>query len=596
MVFVVKKKVNGQEYYYLRSSQRVFVEGKSKVVAKTIGYFGKDKKKAQQKAFEMNWVENNKLNKPAIVSQVMVEKVGKNSEENKTEAEFRKALMSFVVEKGFVYGPSPEIYGGMAGFYDFGPAGKTLKNNIENAIRKLFNKFQFFEVECPIVTPKIVWEASGHLGGFSDPLVKCTKCNSIWRVDNLIGEEFGVDADAMALEQLKEFLKTNSVICPSCKDRLSDDVKKHSLMLKTQVGLDTEMYNRPETATTTYLPFLNYLRFYRERLPFGVFQIGNAYRNEISPRQHIIRGREFTQAEAQVFLFKDQKENFEKFSEVENVVVPFFTAKNQKEEKGIVRMTLGQAIKNKILKNKAYAWTIGITYQLFKSLGFSDENLRYKQHMPEKLAFYADDAWDLEIKFNSFGWIEACGVHDRTDYDLTTHAKFSGKELTALNPLTNKREVPNVLEIAIGPNRLLLAVLDNFYDKKSEDEGKTKLRIPAKLSPIKAAILPLMKKEPLLGVSRRVFEDLSNEFLVVTDESGSIGKRYLRQDAIGTPICITIDYDTVEKDDSVTIRDRDSEKQVRVKIRELREVVRKIIDGEDLLKLGKLVETRVKEE
>ncbi|MBM3247294.1 glycine--tRNA ligase [Candidatus Pacearchaeota archaeon] len=595
MVFIVKKKINGQEYYYLRASTRVIVNGKTKVKAVNLGYFGKDRKKAEQKLFEMNWVGDNKLNKLGFTKQIMAEKNEKKFEENKIEAEFRKALMSFVVDKGFVYGPSPEIYGGMAGFYDFGPAGKTLKNNIENAIRRLFNKFQFFEVECPIVTPKIVWEASGHLGGFSDPLVKCTKCTSIWRVDNLIGEEFKVDADAMTLEQLKEFLKTNQVICPSCKNRLSDDVKKHSLMLKTQVGLDTEMYNRPETATTTYLPFLNYLRFYRERLPFGVFQIGNAYRNEISPRQHIIRGREFTQAEAQVFLFKDQKENFEKFSEVEDVVIPFFTAKNQKENKGITSLTLKKAMENKVLKNKAYAWTIAITYQLFKSLGFSDENLRYKQHMPEKLAFYADDAWDLEIKFNSFGWVEACGVHDRTDYDLTTHGKFSGKELMAINPLTNKKEIPNVLEIAIGPNRVLLGVLDNFYDKRSEEEGKTKLRIPVKLSPIKAAILPLMKKEPLLGVSRKVFEDLSNEFLVVSDETGSIGKRYLRQDALGTPICITVDYDTIEKDDSVTIRERDSEKQIRVKISELHEVVRKVIEGEDLLKLGKLVETRVKE-
>lgn len=522
----------------------------------------------------------------------MVKEVKKDT----SSEDFKKSLMAFVSDKGFVYGPSPEIYGGMAGFYDFGPAGKTLKNNIENSIRKLFSRFQFFEVECPIVTPKIVWEASGHLGGFSDPLVKCTKCTSIWRVDNLISEQFEIDTDPLTIEQLKEFLQKNTVSCPSCKTKLSDDVKKHSLMLKTQVGIDTEMYNRPETATTTYLPFLNYVRFFRDKLPFGIFQIGNAYRNEISPRQHVIRGREFTQAEAQVFLFKEQKENFARFSEVENVVVPFLTAKNQKEEKGVDRMSVGEAIKKKVLKNQAYAWTLGITYQLFREIGILDENIRFKQHMPEKLAFYADDAWDLEVKFNSFGWIECCGCHDRTDYDLTTHGKFSGKELSALNTLTNKKEIPHILEIAIGPNRLLLGVLDNFYDKKAEEAGKTKLKLPAKLSPVKAAIFPLMKKPELQKVAKEVFENLSNEFLVIMDESGSIGKRYLRQDEIGTPICITIDYDSIEKDKSVTIRDRDSEKQVRVKISELREVVRKVIEGEDLLKLGKLVEARVKEE
>lgn len=517
-------------------------------------------------------------------------------EKKKAQSEFRKSLMSYVSQKGFVYGPSPEIYGGVAGFFDFGPAGKTLKNNIENVIRKNFNKFQFFEVECPIVTPKIVWEASGHLGGFSDPLVKCTKCNSIWRVDNLISEQFDVDADSMTIDQLKVFLNERATNCPSCGTRLSDDVKKHSLMLKTQVGIDTEMYNRPETATTTYLPFLNYLKFYRDKLPFGVFQIGNAYRNEISPRQHVIRGREFTQAEAQVFLFKDQKENFEKFSEVEDVVLPFFSAQNQKAEKSLVKMTLGEAIKKKILKNKAYAWCLGITYLLFKELGLSDENLRYKQHLPEKLAFYADDAWDLEVKFNSFGWVECCGVHDRTDYDLTTHGKFSGKDLVALNLSNNKKEVPHILEIAMGPNRMLLAVLDNFYDCKSEELGKTKLKIPVKLSPVKVAIFPLMKKPELQKVSRQIFEELSQDFLVVSDESGSIGKRYLRQDEIGTPLCITVDYDSVEKDDSVTVRDRDSEKQVRVKISDLKEVVRKVLnDGADILSFGKLVE-RTKEE
>lgn len=589
-MFIVKKEKNKETYYYLRKSMRV----NGKVIAKDIAYLGKNRKEAEKKA---KILENSILESMQKVKNIEIDKKNmvEEKKESKSESEFRKTLMSFVSEKGFVYGPSPEIYGGMAGFYDFGPVGKTLKNNIENAIRKLFNKFQFFEVECPIVTPRIVWEASGHLGGFSDPLVKCIKCNSIWRVDNLISEQFKIDADAMAFEQLKEFLTKNNVLCPSCKARLNDDVKKHSLMLKTQVGLDTEMYNRPETATTTYLPFLNYLRFYREKLPFGVFQIGNAYRNEISPRQHIIRGREFTQAEAQVFLFKEQKENFEKFSDVENVVLPFFTAQNQKDEKGIVRMSIGDAIKNKVLKNKAYAWTLGITYQLFRSLGLSDENLRYKQHLPEKLAFYADDAWDLEVKFNSFGWTECCGVHDRTDYDLTTHGKFSGKDLSALNPRTNQREIPHVLEIAIGPNRLLLAVLDNFYDKKSEEQGKTKLNLPVGLAPIKAAIFPLMKKEPLQKVAKEVFEMLSNDYLVVLDESGSIGKRYLRQDELGTLICVTIDYDTLEKDNSVTLRDRDSEKQVRVKISELKDVIRKVISGENLLKFGKLVETRVKE-
>lgn len=485
----------------------------------------------------------------------------------------REELMQFVAEKGFVYGPSPEIYdGGVSGFYDFGPLGKTLKNNIENGIRQMFNKFQFFEVECPIVTPKKVWEASGHLGGFTDPLVKCEKCAAIWRVDNLIEEQHkDVDAENMSMKEMGEFLNENKTICPSCKTQLPATIQSHDLMLKTKVGIDQEMYNRPETATTTYLPFLNYVRFFREKFPFGVFQIGNAYRNEISPRQHVIRGREFTQAEAQVFLFKDQKDDFEKFEDLKDVEINFLTADSQKDgSNAITRMTLGDAIEKKVLKNKAYAWTIGMTYQLFTNLGFPEDKLRYNQHLPEKLAFYADDAWDLEVRFESFGWIECCGVHDRTDYDLTTHTKHSGKKLDAINPKTNKRETPHVLEIAIGPNRLLLGALDTFYNKKDEGDGKTKLLLPNRLAPIKAAIFPLVKKEPLQKLAKDIFNDLANDFLVQYDESGAIGKRYLRQDTIGTPYCITIDFDSVEKDDSVTIRSRDTEEQVRVKVSEVK--------------------------
>jgi len=585
MAYIVKQKVYGKDYFYLRKSFRI---GK-KVTSKCIAYLGKNREEAEERAklFIEKMEKENKIEKTEEKKEHKFEE--NNFDSKKEQNDFRKSLMAYVYEKGFIFGPSPEIYGGVAGFFDFGPVGKTLKNNIENHIRKTFNKFQFFEVECPIVTPKVVWEASGHLSGFSDPLVKCTKCSSIWRADNLVSEQFDKDADSFTFDELKEFLKKNKVLCPNCKTTLSDDLKKHNLMLKTQVGLDIEMYNRPETATTTYLPFLNYVKFFREKLPFGVFQIGNAYRNEISPRQHVIRGREFTQAEAQIFLFKDQKDNFPRFNEIENTVLPLFSAGAQKENKGIVKMSLKDAIEKKLLKNKAYAWSLGMTYLLFKELGLPEENLRYKQHLPEKLAFYADDAWDLEVKFNSFGWIECCGVHDRTDYDLTTHAKFSGKELVAQNLLTNKKEVPHVLEIAMGPNRMLLAILDNFYDKRGVEEGKSKLALPIKIAPVKVAIFPLMKKDKMPELAKKIFDNLSESFLVVSDESGSIGKRYLRQDEIGTPFCITVDFDSITNND-VTIRERDSEKQIRVKIENLNQVITDLLNKEiNFEKAGKLV-------
>lgn len=497
------------------------------------------------------------------------------AEDKKASQKAREELMQYVADKGFVYGPSPEIYdGGVTGFYDFGPMGKSLKNSVENGIRKIFNRFQFYEVECPIVSPRKVWEASGHLGGFTDPLVKCTKCNAVFRVDNIIEEQKDIDAENMNIEQLSEYMAENEINCPSCKTRLPSDVKQHNLMLQTQVGIDVEMYNRPETATTTYLPFLNYVRFFRDKLPFGVYQIGNAYRNEISPRQHLIRGREFTQAEAQLFLFKDQKENFERFAEVEDLELPLLTADAQKNGGDVKLVKLKDAIETGLLKNKAYAWTLGITYQLFRDLGIPQDKLRYNQHLPEKLAFYADDAWDLEMKFNSYGWIECCGVHDRTDYDLTTHSKHSGKELMARNPNTNEKETPHILEIAIGPNRVLLGLIDIFYKKAEANEGKTKLAIPAKLAPIKAAIFPLMKKEPLQKKAQEIFNDLIGDMVVQIDQAGSIGKRYLRQDAIGTPYCITVDFDCIEEDNEnfgkVTIRNRDTEEQVRVPVTEIK--------------------------
>ena len=500
---------------------------------------------------------------------------------NKKESQkAREELMSFISEKGFVYGPSPEIYdGGVSGFYDFGPLGKTLKNNIENTIRKFFTKLMFFEVECPIVTPKKVWEASGHLGNFSDPLVECEKCKNIYRADNLIEETHEIDAEAFTEKDLEEFFKEKEIKCPTCGARLPAKIEPHMLMLQTKIGLNQEMYNRPETATTSYLPFLNYLRFYRDKLPFGIFQIGNAYRNEISPRQHLIRTREFTQAEAQLFLFKDQKQEFEKFKEIENIKINMLSADMQKQNKDSEKITLIDAIEKKILKNKAYAWSLAITQQLFLDLGLPEENIRFKQHMPEKMSFYAEDAWDLEVNFKSYGWIEGCGCHDRTDYDLSVHSKHSGKELQALNPKTGKKETPHVIEIAMGTNRLLLALLDFAYNKQEVQEGKTKLRIPKKMSPVTVAILPLVKKEPLQEVAHKIKKDLLEEGLIIQyDESASIGKRYLRQDSIGTPYCITVDFETIEegpKKGTVTIRERDTEEQKRIKIEEIKEHILK---------------------
>ena len=488
-----------------------------------------------------------------------------------------KELISFVQEKGFIYGPEPEIYGGISGFYTYGPLGKLLKNRVENAIRSVFRKYSFYEVECPVVMPSKVWEASGHLGGFTDPLIKAED-GAAYRVDTLIEENCpGINIAGFSDEKLLGVIKEKGLLAPNGK-KLIPEILNHSLMMRTTIGVDTEAYNRPETATTTYLPFPRYCNFFRDKFPFGVFQIGKAFRNEISPRQHVLRGREFTQAEGQLFIFDNQKNNFPKFEMVKEMKLPLWDHKSQEKGDKIPKLSLADAIQNKILKNQAYSWTLALAYELFVAMGIPEERIRLRQHHPDEMAFYADDAWDVEINLNSFGWVECCGVHDRTDYDLTQHAKFSGQELMARDE-NNEKKVPHVLEIAFGSDRPTFALLDIFYSKKEKDEGKTTFEIPYSLAPINVAVFPLMKKPELIKIASDIYLDLSSEFIAQYDESGAIGRRYLRQNSVGTPFCLTVDYDSLENKD-VTIRDRDSGEQKRVPVDKLKGYLRDLFNKE----------------
>ncbi|MBW2967534.1 hypothetical protein KY362_03540, partial [Candidatus Woesearchaeota archaeon] len=308
------------------------------------------------------------------------------------------------------------------------------------------------------------------------------------------------------------------------------------------------------------------------------FQIGKAYRNEISPRQHLMRCREYTQAEGQIFIFPDQKNDFEAYKKIAEVKMPFWTEKMQKEKKQPEMITCAEALEKKYVKTQAYVWTVHLAYELFLNMGIPAERIRLRQHHEDEKAFYADDAWDLEVNLNSFGWYECCGVHDRTDYDLKQHAKFSGKELVARDA-NNEKIVPNVLEIAFGTDRPTFALMDIFYDKKSEEEGKTTFKLPYRLAPVQVSVLPLMKKDPLKEFAQKVHDDLSQEFVSLMLVSGAIGKRYLRSNEVGTPFCVTIDYDSLENND-VTIRDRDTEEQKRVKTDQLRDTLGKLLSGE----------------
>ena len=486
----------------------------------------------------------------------------------------QESVLKFVQDKGFIFGPEPEIYGGLAGFYTYGPLGKLLKNNVENTIRRVFGRHEFYEVECPTVMPRIVWEASGHLGGFTDPLVQCPKCKKEFRVDHLITETYkDVQTAGWKKKDYEKFLSENKIPCASCKAVLPSAIKDHTLMMRTTIGVDQEAYNRPETATTTYLPFNRYVRFFRDKLPFGVFQIGKAYRNEISPRQFVLRMREFTQAEGQLFIFEDQKKGYPHYEAVKDQILPFWSEALQKSGKQPDLVSLSDALKKKLVGSSAYATILHLGYQLFLEMGIPADRMRLRQHHSDEKAFYAADAWDLEVNTPSFGWVECCGIHDRSSYDLTQHAKVSGQELQHQDP-EHPKQTPHIIEIAFGTDRPTFALLDIFYQSKEENTVRDLFSIPKHIAPLHVAVLPLVNK--LDEKANALYRDLKPHLLVTYDRSGSVGRRYARADEIGIPYCVTVDFETLEGK-GVTIRDRDTTEQIRVPLEKLQDVLSQLL-------------------
>jgi len=587
-MFIVKKIINNQPYHYLRESKRI--EGKVKAV--NIAYLGKDFKQAQEKA---NQIIKNPLNFKSIPPSQKQSINNKNllkqkslMANQKTAIEKDKDFTSFIQEAGLIWGPEPEIYGGLAGFYTYGPLGKLLKNKVENSVRKVFNSNGLRELEGPTVLPDIVWKASGHLETFSDRTIKCKKCDATFRADKLIEENHpNASAESFSNEKLLKFIKEHNITCPVCKGQLQSKIETQSLMMKTKVaGEDAAL--RPETATVTYLPYQRFYNYFRKKLPLGVFQIGKAYRNEISPRQSVLRGREFTQAEGQIFIDPKEKNNWEKYEEIKKESLPFWSSEQQEKNSPVKPISIQSALKKKLIKSQAYGWCIYLAYMQFVNFGIPKSRIRLRQHHPDEKAFYADDAWDIEINLNNHSWTEVCGVHDRTDYDLTQHEKFSNQELKATRE-NGEKFTPHVLEIAFGTDRPTYALIDLFYEKKAEQEGKTIFAIPYHMAPIDVSVFPLMKKPELTKLANQIKENLERDFIVDYDQAGSIGRRYLRSSTSGTPFAITIDYDSLENND-VTIRDRDTERQIRVPIEKLRDTIHDLLNGElEFSKAGKLI-------
>ena len=443
-------------------------------------------------------------------------------------------IVGLCKSRGYVY-PGSEIYGGLANTWDYGPLGVELKNNIKKAWMKKFVQESKYNVglDAAILMNPDVWVASGHVGNFSDPLIDCKECKTRHRADKLIEEwahEQGKDmiADGMSDEQLINFIKENHIPCPNCGKENFTDIRKFNLMFKTYQGVTedskSEIYLRPETAQGIFVNFKNAMRTTRRKLPMGIAQIGKAFRNEITPGNFTFRTREFEQMELEFFCKPGTDLEWHKY-----------------------------------WKEFCENWVL--------SLGMKKENIRLRDHSPEELSHYSNGTTDIEFTF-PFGWGELWGIADRTDYDLKQHMEHSKEDMTYLDPETNEKYIPYCIEPSLGCDRVALAFLCNAYDEEEIAEGdvRTVLHLHPALAPYKVAVLPLSKK--LSEKAEEVYTKLSKKFMCDYDEAGSIGKRYRREDEIGTPYCITIDFDTLE-DESVTVRDRDTMEQIRIKIDEL---------------------------
>jgi len=559
-------------------------------------------------------------------------------------------LLSLCKRRGFVW-PAYDIYGGVAGLYDYGPLGAALKSNIENLWRRLYVLGEgFHEISCPIVAPEPVFKASGHLDAFTDIYVECTNCGETYRADHLAA---GLHDSPASLneEQLGKLLREKNVRCSACGGELTTP-KRFNLMFKTSVGAGSgkAAYLRPETAQGMFVNFAQVYRYAREKLPVGAVQIGRSFRNEISPRQGLLRLREFSMMEAELFVHPDEK-SWPKFRSVKDEVLSLVPAGG---EPGSMR--LGDAVDSEVIANQTLGYFMWLTHKFAIDIGLDPKRLRFRQHAKTEMAHYAADCWDLEAEIG-YGWIEMVGVADRGSYDVQAHITHSGADLTAferfdepkeveqevvrpvfgaLGPLfkgrakqvaeaittvtpdmvrgkdgvavvlgdekvkvpascyevVSRREkvsgrklVPHVIEPSYGVDRILYAVLDHAYSKKEE---YVTLRLKASIAPIKAGVFPLMPKDGLDSIAVELHGELMRSGLPsYYDDSGSIGRRYARMDEVGTPCCVTVDFDT-KSDGRVTLRDRDTTEQIRIKREKVVGAVTAVVSGSSLADLRKL--------
>ena len=579
--------------------------------------------------------------------------------------------------RGFLWN-SFELYGGSRGFYDYGPLGSTLKRRIEQTWREFYVIQEgFMEIECPTIGIEDVFIASGHVGGFSDPLCECMNCKEAFRADHLV-EHVMSAAGTLSAEDLTRVIKENEVKCPECGGEFGE-AYEFNLMFKTTIGPGTgrQGYLRPETAQGMFVDFQRLSRFYRDKLPFGAVQIGKSYRNEIAPRQGVIRLREFTQAECEIFVDPINKKhpNFERFADKELIL---YSQEAQKKGESF-RMTVREAVKAGVIAHEFLGYNIALTNEFLTKVGINPAKLRFRQHLKDEMAHYAIDCWDAEIETDRFGWVEMVGIADRTDYDLKAHARVSKTELYvyveydeprmitrfAINPnmgklgpafkgkaravsdalkqlseeelstgeikvtvdgeeltispdmvsfaeetvkVSGENVIPHVIEPSYGIDRIFYGVMEHAFDEENvaqkatesglkgaeeagkesealkdeneaegEEEARLVMHFSSAVAPVQVAVLPLLTRKELSDPAKEIVVKLREKTLLVNyDDSGTIGRRYRRNDEIGTPYSVTVDYDTLE-DGTVTIRDRDSMRQVRTPIKEIENVLYELI-------------------
>ena|SRR3989338_8386844 len=468
-------------------------------------------------------------------------------------------VIDLALRKGFFL-PAGEIYNGPAGFFDYGPYGSVLKRKFIELWRKMIVvEDEMVELDGSQILPEAVYRSSGHLENFVDPLVHCTKCKAEHRADKLISEKIGKEIpENLSSKEFDNFIKENKIVCPKCKGALGE-VYKFNMMFRFEVGSKggDNVGLRPETCQNIFVDFPRIYKTNRLKLPVGVAQVGKSFRNEISPRQSLLRQREFTQAEAEIFVNPNAK--FEKFKRVKSHKLRLLP--NGKKEQ--ILISANQAVQKKIISNEFTAYYLVLLQKFFEELGI--KKFRFRQLNDKERAFYARESWDFEVE-TDVGWLELAACNYRGDHDLKSHGEGSKTDMAVLD--RTEKVLPHVFELSLGVDRSLYVLLEQAYaEDKIENETRAVLKLKPRLAPVFAAVFPLVNKDKLPKVAETVHEMLK-QYGSVYDDAGSIGKRYRRMDEIGCPVCITIDFDSLKKKD-VTVRDRDSMKQKRIKIAKL---------------------------